>query len=460
MKEPRSRIFAVVWSIALLTTLNSGLPNLLGWAYEASFVVTAVLAVVVFFRPSMGLFRLSAAAFLALAGAQLPALPNHRMILLFVALTILFSGGWGRTRGGAEDSEVSPRVTVTLCWLTIVLYLFAALAKLNWAYLDPATSCAAVFLGESLALHGIGSTAGLPPALAQGAMWWSLLGEVVLCMLLVPRKTRVVGIVLGVLFHLGLATDYVTYFANFSAAMLVLLIAWLPEDACRRVWEGRIFVWRVLAPGIGCILAVLPFLAAAGVISQATWFPARYVLFMIFGIALLVSLLPLMCGEGREARSGSLDVVAAPIWLIVVLAILNGLSPYLGIKTRSSFTMYSNLRIEQGYSNHLFMPASADLFGLLSDRVTITASSDEQLLKSVNSPEQQLPHIALCSYLSRMDGAPSDRSQASTVTYLRGGAQLSAVRGETLPADCPSWLARKLLFFGPVGPGSERNCRW
>ena len=461
MKHARSRIFAAVWSIALLTTLNSGLPSLLGWMYAAAFAATAISAILLLLRPSMSLLRLSAVAFLAMAGAQLPALPNHRTILLLIALTVLLSGPWrGARSGGAEDSQVSPRVAATLRWLTIVLYLFAALAKLNWTYLDPATSCAAVFLRESLALHGIGGTTVLPAALEQGSIWWSLLGEVVLCVLLVPRKTRIVGIVLGVLFHLGLATDYLAFFANFSAAMLVLLLSWLPDDACRRVWERRTFVWRVLAPGIGCILAVLPFLAAAGMISQSTWFPARYVLFMIFGIVLLESLMPLVFGEKREAVAGSSEVAAAPLRLIVALAILNGLSPYLGVKTRSGFTMYSNLRIDQGYSNHLFMPASADLFGLLSDRVTITDSSNEQLLKGLKAPEQQLPYIALCAYLSGMDGTPTTHAPGSSVTYLRSGADFSAVRGEALPADCPPWLLRKLLFFGPVGAGSERDCRW
>jgi hypothetical protein len=156
----------------------------------------------------------------------------------------------------------------------------------------------------------------------------------------------------------------------------------------------------------------------------------------------------------RVGRAG----LVAPNLLLIGVAVTSGLAPYVGFKTRSSFSMYSNLRIEPGYSNHIFMPPSMDVLGYLSDSVRVTESADSFLSTLVGSPTERLPYIALCEYLAR----PSNESQerAALISYERRGQQLVATQGGDLPGDCPSWIARKLLLFGTVGDGAERRCVW
>ena len=64
----------------------------------------------------------------------------------------------------------------------------------------------------------------------------------------------------------------------------------------------------------------------------------------------------------------------APLWVIPLVVVLNGLSPYVGLKTETSWAMYSNLRTEV-HPNHFVVPASAKLFGYQDDLVEILATS-------------------------------------------------------------------------------------
>lgn len=69
-----------------------------------------------------------------------------------------------------------------------------------------------------------------------------------------------------------------------------------------------------------------------------------------------------------------------PVFAVgILLLIVNGLSPYLGLKTESTFTMFSNLRTEGGNWNHLFIPASVGVFGYQDQLVRITGSNDPAL---------------------------------------------------------------------------------
>jgi hypothetical protein len=156
-------------------------------------------------------------------------------------------------------------------------------------------------------------------------------------------------------------------------------------------------------------------------------------------------------------RMGCAGLVA-PNLLLIGVAVASGLGPYVGFKTRSSFSMHSNLRIEPGYSNHIFMPPSMDVLGYLSDSVRVAESADSFLSTLVGSQTERLPYIALCEYLARPSNESKER--AAFISYERRGQQLVATQGGDLPGDCPSLIARKLLLFGTVGDGAERRCVW
>jgi hypothetical protein len=450
MGQYQARVAASLWAAALIVSFNSSadwLPDLSqGW----STLVASIVALALLARPdSIRLLQLSILSYCVSAFVIMPAIPNHRMVLLFAGLSLL---------PGTVRSSLSAKSIANLRWLTLCVYCFAVLAKLNHDYLASDPSCASLFLTESLQLHGLlsmHSDTHSPGVSIAG--WWSLISEGLLVVLLLPLRSRGAGVFLGIGFHLLLATHYIKYFANFSAAMFLLLCSWLSESQCRWLWT-KYLQRKNSVLLVGALALYLALLAhAAGLIGAAAWVLLRYALWSGFGWLLLIAVWKAVrYGESEQEGRSSLRLATSR--LLVIAALVNGLSPYLGIKTRSSFSMYSNLRIEPAYSNHLFMPGSADLFGFLSDTVRVTASTDERLSRLTPTPNERIPYLSLCAHLAAMDDGPPDLK--ATVSYERGGSQLQAERGERLPEDCPNWIARKLLLFGSVGEGAERQCVW
>jgi len=73
--------------------------------------------------------------------------------------------------------------------------------------------------------------------------------------------------------------------------------------------------------------------------------------------------------------------------LLTVLLVFNGLCPYVGLKTGSSFAMYSNLHTEGGICNHLFMPCGAiRIAHFQDDLVEILDSSQPDLRDAIAQP--------------------------------------------------------------------------
>jgi len=444
----QARVLSLLWAVAVVVSLHSSANWLRDLTHQWSSLVAFIAALWLLCKPtSHRLLQVSIVTYLILAVAIMPNIPNHRMVLVFAGIALLV---------GTLRRADSPKVLANLRWLTVIVYLFAALAKCNVDYLNSGTSCATLFLSESLKLHALRPLdAAAPTAGVSWAGWWSLLAEVGLVALLIPLKTRSLGVVAGIAFHLFLATHYIKYFANFSAVMLLLLSSWLSEEQCRKL------VTKHLAPRNGILIAWAGLFAAVliahacGFISLGTWVLLRYAVWSVFAVfVLLVVTKSVRAASSAEGYSR----LTAPSAVLISLALLNGISPYVGIKTRSGFSMYSNLRIEPGHSNHLVAPPSIDVFGYLSDTVRIVSTSDKTFAKLTPQSSERLPYISLCAYLARMDDGA--RELQSEVSYERNGEVTTRNRGQELPRDCPAWIARKLLLYGPVGDGAERSCIW
>jgi hypothetical protein len=203
------------------------------------------------------------------------------------------------------------------------------------------------------------------------------------------------------------------------------------------------------------LLFVALTLNAIGFLPAILWIVFRYTLWSAFAIPLCCVLFKVVIATRAVRDSSTLPL---PHFIFVVIALLNGVSPYLGIRTLSTFSMYSNLRVEPDYTNHCFMPKSANLLPYLGDTVKIIGSSDPYFAELINLPTQRLPYLELCSYLAEMDDRA--KGQDYEVTFERKGTSNTAIRGGALPADCPPWILRKLLRYGPIGAGAEKQCLW
>lgn len=448
MLQYSSYLFSLVWSISLIVTGISPVSWNAPWTllWPSLLLVFGGLILLLNHR---SLLALRFASALCVIGwlEEMPVVPNHRWIHLSVALTVLIGG-----RAAKSLPEFFWSAIGTLRWLMIVVYFFAALAKMNFAYFEPAISCSGLFGQQTLSLYGIRAT--IPGEVSQLISLWSLVMEILLPILLLWPRSRTAGVWLGIIFHTSLSLHYVKYFGNFSSVMFVLLISWLPESRAEGIYRDlttRFLSASQVAIFAACALVALSLLNVIGPVEYAM---TRHVLFIFY--ALRLSYLTFRFSDQSTTKSR----VGAPIVFVLLLELINGFSPYLGLKTRSALTMYSNLRIEPEYSNHFFMPPAFDPFGYFGDSVEVLETADAGLRRRIETESPRLSYITLCAYLSCQDDLCSESAQGTKLVFRRGEETVTQTIGVDLPSDCPSWLSRKMVFLGPLGTGSERGCNW
>ena len=181
-------------------------------------------------------------------------------------------------------------------------------------------------------------------------------------LLLVPRTTAL-GICLGIVFHLGLGFMDVMHF---STLMFACLLAFVPPATFAEVSRsmGSLGWPLFVAVGVVSLLVLRLFVPRPG----PRWHQAARALqlsFVVAAVTLLAGCAVFFAGSGRFGAGvgwDDLGAVQARVLLVVWgLFLLNGLGPYLGLKTEFSFAMFSNLR-SQPWS-HLVFPAAWRPFG-------------------------------------------------------------------------------------------------
>lgn len=418
-------------------------------------MAVVALALAVCWRPE----RL--APLLALAAAQvadvlvsLPEVANHRLIGGFASLALLVFAARAARRdpallrdGGGLLKEAAPSLRAG----TALFYAFACLWKLNQDFLRPEHSCAAVGWTALAELYGLPASASVARVIIGG----TLLVEGAGAVLLLVRATRAWTAAALAGFHLLLGLDAVHNYQNFSSVMFPLLWLFLDPRGLARIgavpaWAPRVARgWTLLwALAAGLILAA-PALETAqlhhGVIRQCA--------FVVHAL-LVLALFVLAAASRPPAEPRRSTGLAAAAWLFPCLVLVNGLGPALGFRNRASWQMYSNLRLEADASNHLLLPRSLDLLGLLRDRVDVLATSDPAVAKAHVGTGLALPWI---SFHREMAARPE-----TFVSYRRGGRQrvVDRVGGDPELATPPPWPARALFFFRPLGPQIARECAW
>ncbi len=322
---------------------------------------------------------------------DMPDVGSHTLLVLTVGASLLVYVGWTamRSRRLPEAGALFERIAPFLGVQLLVVYAAAAIAKMNTGFFDASISCAALMTQQVAWLHPSLLDASW---LVMPAIWGTALVEVALPVLLAVPRTRSLGLVLGTAFHavLALAGN-----VPFSALALAVYVVFLPTDTATRLRSlmarrPRLGRWASHASRVATSRAV-PFVAVSGWLVGSVLFPPDpgtrpalvsdgtrllVVAAAAVGIALFVG-----AGGGTAAvqRPRSLRL-GHPIFAIgVVLVVANSLSPYLGLKTDSSFTMFSNLYTEKGFWNHLFIPEGVRIFAYQDHLVRITGSNDPGL---------------------------------------------------------------------------------
>jgi hypothetical protein len=422
--EPRSAtavretLFIRMWSVAALAhVIGNGHQGDLLPVQDAGGVALAavsVAALAALLRPSRPAMAVLAVAIIASAVIDVPLLSNHWTLAALVSLAYLLSG--------ARWNGFEPAARLVL----LVVYSFAAFAKVNEGFLDPSVSCSIFYANQTL------TSAGLPALSPDGSLaavlpWLVVVTELAVPVLLVLRRTRWAGVLLAATFHTAISLDLGQHFYDFTAVLLALFVLFLPEEWSRSAVDR---IRRTPAPlrgvGTGIGLTIVVALAVVALLPSGAFGPALPLLAFVVWVPYALVVIGLVA-LGPRTSAGLSWRPAAAAWLAVVLAFVNGLTPWTETKTAFGYTMYSNVEAAQGRTNHLVVPATLPLRDDLNRLVAVESSTDTGLEYYADSG-WLLPWPSLVLYL---------QNRAATEVTYRDGVALDGTGGE--PVTATGW---------------------
>jgi hypothetical protein len=395
--------------------------------------LAAVAAFAVLMRPSSPA-RLAVlhALLVAEAVVWLPDLLNHQILVAILGLTLL---PWWlfqavRSPSRAHDAAfLHERVAPYLRVAFIAMWLLAAVAKFNAGFVDAVTTCSVWILDS---IPGVTVSSSLAPLAIGG----TLAIELAVPLLLLFHRTRPLAIVAGFGFHLVSAFAGHASFSGFAWSFYLLFLP--PAAIARGVVAARVMLPR---PVRACLAAALarPWWSVAA-FGVAWWLgrtllpaslagPARN-----WGAALLCAGWMALCGwllvrlwrhwVFAPGPRASLRVTDAVMLVGLGLLVLTAATPYLGLKSRASLTMFSNVRTEPGHWNHLLVPEQVRLFDWQDGDVHFLSSDDPALDAKIAGHEGE--HTVLLDLRRLVDEFPDAAVRYELDGVERIAAPLSA----------------------------------
>jgi hypothetical protein len=405
-------------------------------ALGISILALGVVAAAVILDPTSRPTRIAMAALvLVTVWFEAPRIGNHWVVAGFVALAILIS-----------EFRPDPWTwfAPTGRGILLAFYSFAAFAKLNHGFFDPVESCGLYYTNQSLASWGLPLVPG-GGAAAVGLAAAATVIELAVPVLLVVKRTRVYGVMLGFVFHFLISLDLDQHFYDFTALLFALFTLFI-DDAVTSRWNEALRRHRPTLLALAVASVILTVAAVTPNRYLAVWAvrSGTFFVWIPLGAALVLAVLRM-----PRVQQHTLAFRAAGVagMALVALVTLNGLTPYLGLKTAYGFNMYANLHTVDGESNHWVVRRTAQLIDV--PLVTIVESSDPGLAAYVGGgyliPERNV--------LDRLADHPE-----ATITYtiLEGptvtgtGAEL----GERLPV-----LVEKFGLFRSVDTQNPPRCQ-
>lgn len=435
---------------------------------ELLYVLLTGAAIFLLFKPS-SLTRLLLFLSIQLMEAfiKMPGINNHWIFTTFVNLTIVHALLYlvikrksFRVNKGEFLETFAPLVRVEL----IILYFFAVFHKLNTGFFSTATSCATDFFIAQNSHNLLPNTTAILSLNAYG----TIAIEALIPLLLIFRATRSWGIYIGLIFHCVIAYSPINGFFDFSSMIFALYFLFSSNRFSDQIYSAyqnlrhRRTWWREqmlqqynLTRLVGLLgLFIIGLFLIKFLTSQFDDY-FRYVCWTAYSFAYIIIFMVSMFRKGAGAEE-SKPQFALPHWSLLIIPLvvfINGLSPYLGLKTETSYAMFSNLRTEGGISNHLLVPAQLQVFDFQKDMVEVISSSDPKLQKAADS-RQLMVFFRFKNYVAGM--------KPEHITYIRNG-QLHTFSAATAPPDDEllhknSYALLKLLKFRNISKYDPQPC--
>lgn len=440
--KPPFAWFLRLWAIAVLAHVIGspaawrGEP--LGSPLGTTALLLALAAIAVTARPSRLLAWIMASLTVVVVVLEAPFLGNHWLVAGLVSILLVFAllrtDPWASFAPGARG-------------LLISFYSFAAFAKLNRGFFDPTVSCGITYANQLLGSYGLPLIpAGDWRAVAVAAA--TALIEVSVPVLLLIRRTRRYGVLLGFVFHLFISFDLDQHFYDFSALLVALFSLFLADEVLER-FPAPLVMRRPTQLAVGGLLALfaLASVVAPTALTVRLLQTGVFFLWIPWGVFLMARLWRLVLNPtAGQAAWGRLGWVGG---LLVAITVFNGLTPYLELKTGYGFNMYANLVTADGRSNHYLIPRTIPLTDAQRDPYIVLASEDPGLHQYVDSgwaiTERQL-----------LDYLADHPTASATVMRVVGGEQrvVTGADGVALP-----WWRERFQLFRAIDLNDPPRCQ-
>jgi hypothetical protein len=428
------RWFAGLYALAIAAHAVGNPPGALDLRGIATVALVLGAAALVLTPASRAVWAAVATLQLLTAWLQAPVLGNHWLVMGVFSLAVLLA------LPRAEPwAWLAPTVRVAF----LIFYTFAAVAKLNVAFLDPAASCAVFYTDQALRSWGLAGVDG-GAALAVVPIWLTLAVELSVPVLLAVPRTRGVGVALAAVFHYAISLDLLQHFYDFTAVVLVGLVPFAAPTATGRIgaWvatRSRAVVAIVVAWTVLALLAVPPLTTATLVATRL----GAFVLWLPVGGAVTWVLV----GAARTSAAVRLRPSGVAATALLALVVVNGALPYVGVKTATGFTMYANLATVDGRANHLAVPQLPELRDVEYVRVTAT---DASTLRGYVGARWLVPEPSLRDHLTAYPDA--------TVSWVRGDGAAVSGSGAELARPLPE-VVRRLAPLRSIDGSAPVDCQ-
>jgi hypothetical protein len=343
----------------------------------------------------------------------------------------------------------------------LILYFYVVLHKLNWDFLNPQISCGP-FLVDRIKSLGLSLLPDMP-FFRHAAVYGTLGVEAGIPLLLCFRKTCSLGVIIGFLFHFIITLDYPLNFFSFSMMLYALYALFLRRDFPAKLYAVyqnvlnrerrtlRLFFQLILVSGvvIFALVTQIHYSSKLKLANMGAWYVLSLGLFIVYLVVILTQKL------SPEKYNRYFYIKNPASWLMPGLLFLNGLTPYVGLKTHLSFSMYSNIRTEGGVTNHLFMPVAFRVAFFQDDLVDIKETNFKfPLFNKIDVADHK--HL-ITFYELRLAVSKTDVKDFY-VKYNRNGKPyllevkngISSMPEVTQPYN---WWYRKFLRFRPIDKG-------
>lgn len=420
---------------------------------------SVVLVLQLFFPNSLSIFLTSIIGILWYCGNRMPTPSNHVLFMGLMSIAMLSAFLYllfqQREKHSLNGETLLREVVPTLRIMTIILYFVSAFHKLNSEFFDVNLSCAVLLASRAYDALTLGHfpplTMPLPIWLSYFLIYGTLIIEFLIALLLSFRKTRVIAVMIGVPLH---AIFGVIGYFTFSSIIYAFYFLFLPASfskVLRGLWQDLKAKFPWLHGGIfpSIILIILAAFFYKGV-SPWVKYSTRVWLLEVSVISVLV--LVVWYWQPKRENISTYQALSkfqlGHVIFFAALVLTNGLSPYLGFKTTPAFSMFSNLKTEGSFYNHLIIPAkSIQLVDWQDDWVAIRDTSDWKLYLSIQ-PGVWLTYHSFRAYLNKR---VQQRARAF-YQYERGGKFITRIlpRDQAEFAKKSPWYHRYFVHFRPV----------